>query len=85
MLSQRLVDLTETLVISGNGDVKQIVAVPEFAARNRFYAVFFTFKYKINNAGSVVDVGQRHCGNMHTTSMLHQILDGDRAETQTVI
>ena len=85
MLRQRLVNLTETFVISSDGDVKQLVAVTELAARNRFYAVFSAFEDKIDNAGSVVDVGQRQRRDMQTTGLLHQILDGDGAEAQTVI
>ena len=85
MLRQRLVDFTETLVISGNSDVKQLVAVTELAACNGFDAISLAFEDKINDSHCIVDVGQSHRRNMQTPRPLHQTLNGDSAEAQTVI
>ena len=85
MLRQRLVDLMETLVISGNCDVQQLVAVSKLTTCYRLDAVFLAFKDEVDDSHCIVDVGQRHRWDMHTPRLLHQILNGDGAETQAVI
>ena len=85
VLRQRLVDFPESLVVYGNCDIKQLASISKLAPCNRLDALFFAFEHVIDDSHSIVDVGERHRRNMHTTRLLHQILDGNRAVAQAAI
>ena len=85
MQRQRLVDLTEALVIPGYRDIHQLVAVSKLAARDGLDAVLLAFEHEIDDSHGVVDVGESQRRDMHSTRLLHQILDGDSAVAQAAI
>ena len=85
MQRQRLVNLAETLVIPGNRDIHQLIAVTELAACDGLDAKFLAFEHEIDDSHGVVDVGESQRRDVHSIRPLHQILNGDSAVAQTAI
>ena len=85
MPGDELVQFPHTLVVSGDTGIKEFIAIPKLDPADGFDPVFFADPYKIDHARGVIDISQRQSVDIPFYSQLHQLVDGQRAVSETVI